>query len=99
MDGPNFEKLFTEMRCLNGSNAGDASIIVRYLRFYKGTEGYERYVAHYLPQLPEELAKEFKPVTETVETEVEAKPTEEKVTETVVAEVKKPVSKKLSPKK
>jgi len=80
MDGPNYEKLFTGMQCLKGSNPEDAKMIVRWLRFYQGTEGYELYLNHYLPQLPEELAKEFKPVTSTAETTVEAAKDEPTIT-------------------
>lgn len=88
-DGPNYEAVFRGMKCLHGGNAEDVKIIVRFLRFFQGQEGYEVYLAHYLPMLPADVAAEFKPkevkkavVTETTVTEIEAQPSPA-VTETV----------------
>lgn len=61
MDGPNYEALFQGMKCLHGGNAEDVKIIVRYLRFYEGQDGFERYAKHYLPMLPKEIAAQFAP--------------------------------------
>jgi len=97
MDGPNYEKLFTGMQCLKGSNPEDAKMIVRWLRFYQGTEGYELYLNHYLPQLPEDLAKEFKvEQVETVTTTITVEPEEKVVTSTDTVSIS---PKKRSPKK
>lgn len=60
-DGPNYEALFQGMKCLHGGNAEDVKVIVRYLRFYEGQDGYERYAKHYLPMLPKEIAAQFSP--------------------------------------
>jgi hypothetical protein len=79
-EGPDYEALFTKMQTMNGANPEEAKLIVRYLRFFKDTDVYETYLAHYLPQLPAELAREFK-VTETVVGEVTVKEVEEKVKE------------------
>lgn len=75
-DGPNFEALFKGMQCLHGTNAEDVKIIVRWLRFFQGQEGYEKYANHYLPMLPKEAAAEFMPKAEKKEEpiEVESKP-------------------------
>jgi hypothetical protein len=75
MDGPNYEAVFQKMQALHGGNPEDVKIIVRYLRFYQGQDGFEMYAKHYLPMLSPEVAAEFlekkedvseKIVTETV---------------------------------
>lgn len=87
MDGPNFEEVFRRMQCLHGGNAEDVKIIVRYLRFFRDQEGYETYLKHYLPMLPEEIAKEFVEVKELPKAEdVIPEPVVAVVEETVVEE-------------
>lgn len=73
-DGPNYEQLFQGMKCLHGENADDVKVIVRYLRFYQGQEGYNRYLDHYLPMLPEDVAAEFKPKKEEKKPEAKKAP-------------------------
>ena len=86
-DGPNYEAVFRKMNVLHGGNPEDVKTIVRFLRFFQGTEEYEVYAKHYLPMLSPEVAAEFQPkeepvVTETTVTEIEAQPSQP-VTETV----------------
>lgn len=79
-EGPNYEALFRKMQCLTGKNPEDCKTIVRYLRFFQGTDEYQAFFDHYVPQLPAAMAKEFLPVTSTAETEVEAKADEPTIT-------------------
>lgn len=83
-DGPNYEQVFTKMQVFHGKNPEDVRHIVRYLRFFRGQDGYEMYAKHYIPMLPPEIAKEFltpeneplkneNPITMTVQTEVPKK--------------------------
>lgn len=58
-DGPNFEAVFRKMEALNGNNPESLQTIIRYLRFFKGTDEYGLYIKHYLPMLPADVAKEF----------------------------------------
>lgn len=49
-DGPSFEPLFRDMRCLNAES--NLPEIVKYLRFTKDEEaGYQSFLNHYLPML------------------------------------------------
>lgn len=48
-DGPDHEKLFYEMRCLNAQV--NLKEIVSYLRFSKGDGMYQSYLKHYVPML------------------------------------------------
>lgn len=58
-DGPNYEQVFTRMQVFHGKNAEDVKHIVRYLRFFRGQDGYELYAKHYIPMLSPEVAAEF----------------------------------------
>lgn len=97
-DGPNYEDVFRKMQVFHGGSAEDVKIIVRYLRFFRGQDGYDMYLKHYLPMLSPEVAAEFIEIpVETVKEEPKVEVTEEvKVT----AEEEKPRRKrksKLSP--
>lgn len=59
MDGPNYEKVFRDMKVFHGGNQEDVKHIVRYLRFFQGTEEFSLYAKHYVPMLPAEFKKEF----------------------------------------
>lgn len=91
-DGPNYEEVFRKMQCLRGDNPEGLKTIVRYLRFFKGTDEYELYIGHYLPMLPPDVAVEFKPKAEVKEVVVETVIVHEPsvpVTETVTKTIPK----------
>ena len=91
-DGPNYERLFRECKCLNWET--HSKTIVDYLRFTTGEgEDGSPYLAHYLPMLPADVAAEFvkkpKKAEKVVEAPVEEKVADTPITETVVTEVPK----------
>lgn len=59
MDGPNYEKVFRGMQCLNNGTPDDVKIIKQYLRFYRESEEFAKFAEHYLPILPEADRAEF----------------------------------------
>lgn len=96
-DGPNYEKVFTDMKVFHGGNAEDVKHIVRYLHFFKGTDAFELYAKHYLPMLAPEVAAQFVEVKEekiaepvSIEQKVEEKKIAvDQVAETVIDETSK----------
>ena len=56
-DGPDYQKLFTEMQALNIEC--NLKEIIRYLRFFQGEANYKIYLEHYYPMLPAECRKQF----------------------------------------
>ncbi len=57
MDGPDYFKLFAEMKCLNGET--NAAEIVKHLRFTKDEGTYQTYLRHYLPMLSKDHFDQF----------------------------------------
>lgn len=94
-DGPNYEKVFTDMKVFNGKNPEDVKHIVRFLHFFNGTDAFELYAKHYLPMLSPEIAAQFakeeeKPsVEQKIVEPVEEKTAEKPINVTVVTEVPK----------
>lgn len=91
MDGPNYERVFQEMKVFHGGDPNDVKVIKQYLRFYQDTEQFDLYAKHYLPMLSEEDRAEFEP-NKSPETpaEVNVEVVDETVTGTVVLSVPTP---------
>ena len=90
-DGPNYEKVFTDMKVFNGKSPEDVKHIVRFLHFFNGTDAFELYAKHYLPMLSPEVAAQFAKVEEkpAVEEKVEEEIADTPITLTVTTEVPK----------
>lgn len=106
-DGPNIEKLFNEMQCLNAQS--NAREIVRWLRFYRDETAYQQYLKHYLPMFAkpeyEAILNEFvddlsdKELAKELKTSLKPKPAAKadapaKSKEAVVVKAEKEIEKK-----
>lgn len=97
-DGPNYEQVFTRMQVFHGKNPEDVKHIVRYLRFFRGQDGYELYAKHYIPMLSPEIAAEFL-VEYTPKTEQKEEVVQDSAVETINVVTEAPKKKPGRPKK